>query len=83
MMLIEAYDNVVALNKVVSELALGGQLREDKYGGLFRISELIYENSSLYVRDSDEAFARFMSIAMDEGMTVEEKYERMMAREVL
>ena len=82
MMLIEANDNVVVLNRAISELAAGGQIREDKYGGLLRLSELIYENSSLFVKDSDEAFARFMEIATDMEMTTEEKYKRLMAFEV-
>ena len=34
MMLIEANNNVVVLNRAISELAAGGQIREDKYGGL-------------------------------------------------
>lgn len=74
LLLIEANDNMAELNRVIGKLAAGGQIREDRYGALLRIGELIFENSALYEEDSDEAFARFMRIALNDKMTPEEKY---------
>jgi len=42
------------------------------------MGELIFENSALYEEDSDEAFARFMRIALNDKMTPEEKCDMLM-----
>ena len=75
--LIEANDNFMALNDILAELVPGGQLREDKYAGLYKISDMIFRHCSFYKEGVDAAFARFMKIAFDHNLTPEEKCERL------
>ena len=73
MILIKANDDVAELNRVISELAGVGQIREDKYGGILKIGDLIYHNSVFYEENSDEAFSRFYAIISNAALGVEER----------
>lgn len=73
MILIEANDDVAELNRVISELVAVGQIREDKYGGILKIGDLIYHNSVFYEENNDEAFSRFYAIISNAALSVEER----------
>ena len=73
MILIKANDDVAELNRVIGELAAVGQVREDKYGGILKIGDLIYHNSVFYEENNDEAFSRFYAIITNATLSVEER----------
>ena len=82
-MLIEANDEFMALNKILCDLTMGRSLREDKFHGLYGLTEIIYENSAMYAgQNDDDSFAKFMEVMMKQEITVEEKYERFMRLKV-
>ncbi len=74
MILIDANDELEEIGRIIGELSHAGQLREDKFRGLMKIGDLIYHNSSLYVKDDDKAFARFYAIVTNTKLCIEEMY---------
>ena len=77
-MLIRANDAIMELDRLITAIIKKGSLTGSKFDDMLRVAEVIYQNCPFYDPDKDENFARFMEILSEDGLTAEEKYERLM-----
>ena len=74
--LIKAYDAIQKLDNAIAELFNTEGLNNTDFEDALGISDVLFRNCSFY-EDETKAFERFYEIVMDDGLTAEEKYEKM------
>ena len=78
---IKANDAINRLNDFFTSATGSKGLEGSRFEDVFCVSRLLYQNCSLYEKDSDEVFRRFVDIASANNLTAEEKYELMTGKE--
>ena len=72
--LIQAYESILNLLAVVTDLTGGYSIDDDKYNGIYNIYDVIKRNSR-YPEDVDEDDDPLQAILNAINITAEEKYE--------
>lgn len=72
--LIEAYISISNLNNTIIKLTNGYGISGEDFDGVYKIYDVIYDNSKYAGREDDQALDEFRAIMNGIGLSAEERY---------
>ena len=72
--LIEAYISISNLNNTIIKLTNGYGISGEDFDGVYKIYDVIYDNSKYADREDDQALDEFRAIMNGIGLSAEERY---------
>lgn len=73
--LIEAYISISNLNNTIIRLTNGYGISGEDFDGIYKVHDVIYDNSKYAGREDDQALDEFRAIMNGIGLSAEERYK--------